>query len=50
MNLYESIIFSEGVIEVVKIAFSLKKLYGLIFLTEFEGKFFAGSFPGVFFP
>ena len=49
MSLYESIVFSEGVIKVAKTAFSLEKLYGRIFLTEFEGKFFASFFPGVFF-
>ena len=32
-----------------KIAFSLERVYGQIFLTEFGGTFFAGSFPGVFF-
>ena len=49
MSLYESIVFSEGVIKVAKTAFSLEKLYGRIFLSEFEGKFFASFFPGVFF-
>ena len=49
MSLYESCDFSEGVIEVAKIAFSLERVYGRIFLTEFRGTFFAGFFPGLFF-
>ena len=49
MSLYESCGFSEGVIEVKKIAFSLERVYGRIFLTEFGGIFFAGFFPGLFF-
>ena len=49
MSLHESCYFSEGVIEVAKIAFSLERVYGRIFLTEFGGTFFAGSFPGLFF-
>ena len=32
-----------------KIAFSLERVYGRIFLTEFRGTFFAGFFPGLFF-
>ena len=31
-----------------KIAFSLERVYGRIFLTEFRGTFFAGFFPGLF--
>ena len=46
--MYESIDMSEGVIEVAKIAFSLERPYGRIFLTEFGGTFFAGFFSGVF--
>ena len=49
MNLYESCDFSEGVIEVAEIAFSLERVYGRIILTEFGGAFFAGFFPGLFF-
>ena len=49
MSLYGSCDFSEGVIEVAKIAFSLERVYGRIFLTEFRGTFFAGFFPGLFF-
>ena len=49
MNLYESFDFSEGVIEVAKIAFSLERASGRILLTEFGGIFSAGFFPGVFF-
>ena len=49
MSLYESFDFSEGVIEVAKIAFSLERVYGRIFLTGFRGTFSAGFFPGVFF-
>ena len=45
MSLYESFDFSEEVIDVAKIAFSLERLYGMIFLTEFGRTFF----PGVFF-
>ena len=47
--MYESCDFSEGIIEVAKIVFSLERVYGRIFLTEFGGTFFAGSFPGLFF-
>ena len=49
MSLYESCDFSEGVIKVAKIKFSLERVHGRIFLTQFEGKFFAGIFPGPFF-
>ena len=49
MSLYESCDFSEGVIEVAKIEFSLEGVYGRIFLTEFGGKFFASFFPSLFF-
>ena len=49
MYLNESCDFSEGVIEVVKIAFSLERVYGRIFQTEFGGIFFSGFFPGSFF-
>ena len=49
MNLYESFDFSEGVIEVAKIAFSLERASGRILLTDFGGIFSAGFFPGVFF-
>ena len=35
MSLHESFDFSEGVIEVAKPPFSLERLYGQIFLTEF---------------
>ena len=49
MSLYESCHFSEGVIEIAKIAFSFERVYGRIFLTEFEGTYFAGFFPGLFF-
>ena len=48
MSLYESFDFSEGLIEVAKIPFSLGRVYGRMFL-EFEGIFFAGFFLGVFF-
>ena len=51
MSLYKSFDFSEGVIGVSKIAFSLERLnYGRICLTEFGETFFAGflavSFSG----
>ena len=49
MSLYEPFDFSEGVIEVTKIEFSLEGLYGRIFLTAFGGTFFAGFYPGSFF-
>ena len=49
MSLYESCDFSEGIIEVAKIAFSLERVRGRIFLTEFGGTFFAGFFPDLFF-
>ena len=49
MSLYESCDFSKGVIEVATIAFSLERVYGRIFLTEFGGTFFASFFPGLFF-
>ena len=49
MSLHESCYFSEGVIEVAKIAFSLERVYGRIFLTEFGGTFFAGFFPSLFY-
>ena len=49
MSLYESCDFSEGVIEVAKIEFSLEGVYGPIFLTEFGGKLFASFFPSLFF-
>ena len=49
MSLYESCDFSEGIIEVAKIAFSLERVRGRIFLTEFGGTFFAGFFPDHFF-
>ena len=49
MSLYESFDSSEGVIEVAKPPFSLERLYGQIFLTEFGGTFFAGFFLDVFF-
>ena len=49
MSLYESFDFSEGVIKVAKVSFSLERLYGQIFLTEFGGTFFAGFFPGLSF-
>ena len=49
LGIYESFDISEGVIEVAKIALSLERLYGRIFLTEFEGTVFEGFFPGVFF-
>ena len=50
MSLYVSFDFSEGFIEVEKIAFSLERLYGPIFLTKFGGTFFVGFFPVSFFP
>ena len=49
MSLYESCDFSEGVTEVAKVAFSLERVYGRIFLTGFGGTFFTGFFPGLFF-
>ena len=49
MSLCESCNFSEGVIEVATIVFSLERVYGRIFLTEFGGIFFASFFPGLFF-
>ena len=49
MSLYESYDFSEGVVEVAKIAFSVKRVYGRIFLTEFGRTFIAGFFPSLFF-
>ena len=49
MTLCESCDFSEGVIEVAKILFSLERVYRRIFLIEFGGTFFAGFFPGLFF-
>ena len=50
MSLYESFNFSEGVMQVAKIAFFFERLYGRIFLTESGGTSFAGFFPDVFFP
>ena len=41
----ESFDFSEGFIGVGKIATSLERLYGGIFLTEFGWNIFAGCFP-----
>ena len=49
MSLYESCDFSEGVVEVAKFAFSVERVYGQIFLTEFGWTFFAGFFPSLFF-
>ena len=49
MSLYESCDFSEGAIEVAKIAFSLERVYGRIFMTQFGGTFFVGFFPNLFF-
>ena len=49
MSLHESCDFSEGVIEVAKIAFPLERVYGPIFLTEFGGTYFAGFFADIFF-
>ena len=46
MSLYEQFDFSEGVIEVAKIAFSLERR---IFLTEFGETFFTGFFPDCLF-
>ena len=46
-SLCESFEFSEGIIGVTKIAFSLERLSGQIFLTESGGTFFAGFCPGV---
>ena len=48
MSLCESFDFSEGVFRVAKIAFSLERLYGRIFLTLGE-HYFQGFFPSVFF-
>ena len=48
MSLYGSCDFSEGVIEVAKIAFSLERVYGRIFLTAF-GEHFLHTFFPVFF-
>ena len=39
LGICESFDFSGGVIEAAKIAFSLKRLYGRIFFTEFGGTF-----------
>ena len=47
MNLYESCDFSEGVIEVAEIAFSLERVYGRIILS-LEEHFLQAFFP-VFF-
>ena len=49
MSLYESCDFPEGVMQVTKIVFSLERVYGRMFLTEFEGIFLAGFFPDLFF-
>ena len=50
MNLYESFDFSEGVIEVAKIAFSLERASGRILLTEFWKNIFCRFFSrGLFF-
>ena len=49
MSLYESCDFSEKILEVAKVLFSRERVYGRIFLTEFEGTFFAGFFPDLFF-
>ena len=49
MSLYESCDFSEGVTEIAKVAFSLERVYGRIFLTGFGGTFFTGFFRGLFF-
>ena len=46
MDLYN---FSERVLQFEKIAFSLERLYGRIFLTELGGTFFADFLSGVFF-
>ena len=48
MSLCKSCDFCEGVIEVAKIAFSLERVYGRIFLSEFGGTFFAAFFSGLF--
>ena len=44
MSLYESFNFSKGFIGVAKIASSLERLYGRIFLTEFGRTYFFGLF------
>ena len=44
MSLYELSNYSEGVIGVAKIGFSLERLYGRIFLIEFGRTFFCGLF------
>ena len=49
MSLYQLCDFSKGVMEVAKIAFSLERVYGWIFLTEFGGIVFPGFFPGLYF-
>ena len=49
MSLYESCDFPEGVIKITKIEFSLERVHGRIFLTQFEAIFFAGIFPSLFF-
>ena len=49
MSLYESCDFSEKILEVAKVLSSRERVYGRIFLTEFEGTFFAGFFPDLFF-
>ena len=49
MSLYESCDFSEKILEVAKVLFSRERVYGRIFLTEFEGIFLAGFFPDLFF-
>ena len=48
MSLYQSCDFSEGGIEVAKFTFSLERVYGRIFVTEFRGTFFSGFFSGLF--
>ena len=42
------LIFLKELSRFLKIAFSLERVYGRIFLTEFGGTFFAGLFPGLF--
>ena len=49
MSLYESCDFPEGVMQVTKIVFSLERVYGRVFLTEFGGILFAGFFSDIFF-
>ena len=49
MNLHKSFDFSQGLIEVVKIASSLGRLYGRVFLTEFGETYLCGLLPGVVF-